>query len=143
MDKFKMKSIANDKFNFLENYLKFNIPNAIYHRKIRNTVKRSSSISEYQLPNRLKKDIRKYWDRYDKKVNMEWHRAYTATNSVEDVRYIPENIFYKEILPHFNRMELSTAYSDKNMYDKMFQNFNRPKTVVRNINGIFSDENYT
>lgn len=46
----------------------------------------------------------------------DWHIAYSSVNGQTDPSYVPEDIFYREIIPRLNRQELIPAYKDKNSY---------------------------
>lgn len=119
------------------------MPDLYYKVKIKKIINKTETISNYKMPYILKKEIRSFWSRYScKKIPLYWHRAYIATNGIEDVRYIPENIFYKKIEPFYNRKELYRAYTDKNTYDRIFHGMEMPLTIIRNINGRYYDKNY-
>lgn len=137
------KRLLKDDFDFLESYVKSHLPDFYYIRNIKKKVKGNQNISSYQLPRKLKNNIKSYWkENLGINVNLYWHRAYIATNGIEDVRYIPENIFYKLIEPTFNRYDLVKPYKDKNLYDLFFKGFKMPTTVLRNINGNFYTKDY-
>lgn len=138
----KIFVFLNDRYNFLENYLKTNLPDKYYLNKISKIINNSIFLKEYKLSNSFKKDIKKYWNKYDENIYFEWHKAYVATNSIEDIRYIPENIFYRKIDPALNKIEFRDTYGDKNIYDKIFPDVLKPKTIIRNMNGKFYDAEY-
>lgn len=100
-------------------------------------------IKEDRLTNNEKDEIRKYWKKFDVKVNLEWHKWYYSRNGIKDVRYIPEDIFYTKIESYYNNTELYKAYSDKAMYNIWFKDAKLPNTIGKNVNGIFYDDDFT
>lgn len=73
--------------------------------------------------------------------NLSWHEYYKNFNGFS-VKYLPEDIYFIEIIPNLNNQSLRNAYADKNMYDKNFPEFRTPKTYLRNINGRYLNTNY-
>lgn len=86
--------------------------------------------------------IKKYWGEYTFFPTTVFHRWYTQSNGIEDVRYIPEDFFYDKIERYYNDLELEQAYSDKAMYKRLFPNVLQPETIILNMSGIYYDENY-
>lgn len=143
MDKNRIKKVLRDRHGFLEDYIKSNLPSIHYRKSIKGRIKKTKSILDYELPEELKKNSIKFWRDFTKdRISLLWHRAYVATNSIEDPRYVPEDIFYKTIEPRLNRFDLANGYEDKNLYDKLFRNVKMPVTVIRNINGNYYNHEY-
>lgn len=133
--------MLNDRNNFLKDYLRDILPSYYYISDFQKKIKNSKYINDFELSNEFKTKISTYWKQYEK-INHIWHKAYIATNGIEDVRYIPEDIFYKKIEPRLNRYDLYRSYSDKNIYDKNFSEFKMAKTICRNMNGENYDSEY-
>src|SRR5574344_138448 len=95
--------------------------------------------NNFKLKEEEKKQIRNYWDKYYKNINLDSHTLYYNLNGIKDPRYIPDYIYYKYIDFYFNNMEYNSAFVDKYYYDVWFKDFERPKTVIHNIGGIFYD----
>ena len=105
------------------------------NKKINSVVRRNKDISSYRFERKQKKEIEDLWSDFGFKININWHRAYIGINQTFDPKYIPEDVFYMYILPRLGNLSMSKSYADKNMYDRLFENFNKPKTIVRNIHG--------
>lgn len=82
-----------------------------------------------------------YWAKYHAIVP-DWHRFYTAHNGVEDVRYVPEDMFHCYIEPRFNRMQFARAYSDKSAHSLIFPDINRPEVLFKCVNGRLVDDRF-
>lgn len=87
-----------------------------------------------------KKEIIEFYSKY-KKISLDWHEYYKNYLPF-DKRNIPEDICFNYIIPKLNNPQLRVAYSDKNMYDKLYPNFKKPKTYLRNIEGNYLSEDY-
>jgi len=104
---------------------------------------RALRVTECRLPRAYKREIKKFWKRHlNIRVSTLGYQYFFVANGVEDVRYIPQDVFAKYIIRKLNRLEFAKAYADKNLYDKLFPGVNTPKTVLRNINGRFYDDLY-
>lgn len=104
---------------------------------------------EYSVDNVFQQESIAYWKKQTgMKVNPIWHNFYSDRNSIRDVRYVPENIYYSKIEPFFNRKELTQSCDDKCFYTERFPEsafpggFHRPATLLRNVSGIFYDVDF-
>ena len=122
----------NQKYTIWFERIRLNHADISYIKKIDNHIK---------LNKKYKKDIKEYWKKY-KNLNTRFHRMYLNVTGKEDVRFIPDNLYYQNIDYYFNKWKFSTAISDKNYYDFNFKNLNRPKTVIKNIDNVFYDDEY-
>lgn len=61
---------------------------------------------------------------------------------MEDVRYIPDDLYYTAIDQHFNNRKYGWGVNDKNYYSLLFPDVKQPETIVRKINGIYYDASY-
>ena len=75
-----------------------------------------------------------------KKINLD---IYCYISGIISSYYIPEIVYYNIVEPTLNNRNFSHAYSDKNIYDLLFEEKNLfPQTVLRRINGVYYDEEY-
>lgn len=141
MYKERILMTLNDRNYFLKNYLKDNLPKIFYRTAFNKKISQADYIHHYKLTSDYKKEITRYWQPYEK-IDLVWHKAFSAISGIQDARYIPEDIFYTKIEPTLNRFDLAPAYVDKNMSDKLFSDFKQPKTILRNMNGSYYDSDY-
>jgi hypothetical protein len=87
-------------------------------------------------------EARKYWRKYNIRLNPKWHAFCASLNNIHSSKYIPEDIFFNHIMPSLNNNNLTRAYSDKNMYDVFMQGITMPKTVLRCMHGSLHDADY-
>lgn len=97
---------------------------------------------KFKISKSEKEEIRNYWNKYYKNVNLYPHTLYYNLNGIKDVRYIPDHLYYRYIDPYFNNMKYNEAFEDKNYYDMWFKDLKRPNTIIHNIGGIFYNDNY-
>jgi len=56
--------------------------------------------------------------------------------------YIPDRIYYSEIDRFFSNVRHCEILDDKNLYSLYFHDVNRPRTIIRKVNGELLDGNY-
>ena len=84
-----------------------------------------------------KKEIQAYFNSYGfPGINTEWHRFNTAISENYHIEYIPENLLYNIIEPNLNMLNMS-ALADKNLIGRLLEDVEQPKTIIKNINGLF------
>lgn len=113
-----------------------------YQKTARNIIKNANppikKLSDLQI-----KDVKDYYSKYGYAIRQTYyHRILTSINDEFSVKYIPEDIFHVDILPALNCNRQAVAWGNKAMFDYFFPEETFPKTIVRNMNGIFYDEKY-
>nr|WP_255561607.1 sugar-transfer associated ATP-grasp domain-containing protein [Pseudohoeflea sp. DP4N28-3] len=84
------------------------------------------------------KDIDRYWRaHFGHEVTRVWHLAFARGTGLQDVRFIPAQIYADAILPHLNDLPLRPAYRDKNLSDVLVKTDRRPSTPLRRIQGSY------
>lgn len=87
------------------------------------------------------KDIRSYWLQLTgENIPIYWHSYFTARNGNFSVRYVPTSLYHKSVIYRLNNYKFRHAYVDKGVYDTFFPDVNRPKTIVKSINGYYYDD---
>lgn len=121
-------------FDLIKHYAKKH-----YREDIKNIFLKESD----KLTKEQEEEIKKYWSKYIKDFDIDFHKYYINRNGTFDVRYIPDDIYVNDIDPYFNNRELEAASSDKNYLDTRLNGFKLPKTYIHMINGIYLDKNYS
>lgn len=78
-----------------------------------------------------------YWKKYGKRPLKYWYDLLCDKKDSYDPRYIPDTMWYQDILPYFNNLIMRRAYVDKGIYSKILPDVKKPYTVVKNIAGYF------
>lgn len=87
-----------------------------------------------------KQEIQNFYKKhFGFEVPLFWHEYFYSRNNNFSVKYIPTCLYHNEIVYRLNNYGFMNAYVDKNFYDIIFSDVNRPKTIVKNMNGYFYD----
>ncbi len=84
-----------------------------------------------------------YWKAFGIKPKKHWFRIYCDRAEHIAPEYIPDDIWFHKIIPHFNTLLFAQALQDKNQHGLLVPGVKRPKTIVKNIAGVFYDDDYT
>lgn len=82
-----------------------------------------------------------YWKKYGVHPKKYWYDIYCAGSDHYDPRYIPDDMWFRTICPHFCRYQSTGCLMDKGMFDRIFPNVRQPETVVKNIRGHYFNSN--
>lgn len=97
---------------------------------------------KYVLTKEMETEARTFWKKY-KSVPMVYHNFYTEKNGDFYKEYIPDEIYYNYLQPHFNNYRLAKALDNKCYYHKMFQGIPQPKLVAYRLNDFwYIDDKY-
>lgn len=83
-----------------------------------------------------------YWKRFGYKPQKFWYEIFSDREQKVDPRYIPDDLYYGELVPYFSNSQFRRFGEDKCYHDLWFSEIKRPKTLVKNVAGVFYDENY-
>lgn len=78
-----------------------------------------------------------YWKKYGVKPKKFWYDLYCNGKTGYDPRFVPDAMWYRSIIPHFNNILLRQAYVDKAMYSRLLQGVKKPDTIVKRIDGRY------
>src|SRR5699024_10650644 len=103
--------------------------------------KRQYAAGNLDLKNVSDEYINKICDYYkqftNKKINLMNHVVLKNITKIEDVRFIPREIFRRDLLTYFNDRGMINTYAEKNLYNILFQEFNQPVTVIKKVRGKY------
>ncbi len=80
---------------------------------------------------------RAFWSRFGVSIDPEWHGIYSATSGRSDARFVPEDIYYALLEPALNVLEQAPAYSDKNVYERLFPDVCVPTALLRRMGELY------
>lgn len=85
-------------------------------------------------------DIQSFFKKnFGREVPTYWHQYLYSRNGLYSEKYIPASIYNSEIIYRLNKFNFRHAYVDKGFYDTLFPDINRPKTIIKNVNGYYYD----
>ncbi len=116
------------------------------HSDLKKALANSKTISKAQ-----KKMIYDFWTPYLAGIkpkhafDIRWFDVFNRTNvfGFDLAWFIPNGFYYGIIDPALTNARGAKVMDDKNLYDLYFYDVNQPRTIVRKINNVFMDENYT
>lgn len=112
-----------------------------YQQDIANIRSKMKQCDIVPLTAAQKKDIQDFYqEMLGQKVPTYWHEYFYSRNGKFSVKYIPTCIYHQQIIYKLNQFGVRHAYVDKGIYDIYFPDVNRPKTIVKNINGYYYDD---
>lgn len=86
--------------------------------------------------------IRPYWNQFKVKTPKKfWFRLFCNEARPFSPKYIPEDCWYRDIVPHYNNLIFAKALQDKCLHNVLFPDVKRPETLTKNIAGVFYDDN--
>jgi len=83
---------------------------------------------------------KKFWGKV--KIEEKWVAYYNQFHSSFDPRMISDQVFFSFIDPYFNNLKVAQTVDDKNLYDLLFYDVQRPNTILRKISGVLYDNEY-
>ena len=86
-----------------------------------------------------KKEVEKLWGGVWSKPSFGWHEHFKAVNGEFDVRYMPTDVFYLDLLPKLSNRLLAAAWEDKAYYNVRYPDISFPKLLLVSIDGRLHD----
>ena len=85
--------------------------------------------------------IRPYWRQFKVRPPKKfWFRLLCNEYTPFSPKYIPDDLWRRRIVPHYNDLILARAWQDKCLHSILFPDVKRPVTVVKNMGGEFYDD---
>lgn len=88
-----------------------------------------------------KTTIRTYWKQFKTPVPKKyWFKLLCNEANEFSPKYIPDDKWFGDIVPHYNNLIFAKALQDKCLHNVLFPDIKRPETVVKCIAGVFYDD---
>ena len=108
-----------------------------YRKKARIRLKRMNG--GYQCDKEYKEIVIPYWRKYGYKPAKYWYQIFCDADQKMDPRYIPDDLYYGEMIPYFSNSQFRRFGEDKCYHDVWFPDVKRPQTICKNIAGVYYD----
>ena len=106
----------------------------------RNIHSRLEKLPQPALSADEKREISEYWSRFGVRIDdFCWFQWYYGITGIKDPRFIPNDLYFNLVLPHYNRQSFVPAYKDKNQFDLRLPAEHFPKAILKRMNGGFYD----
>ena len=121
--------------------LQFKYSNKKTIKKLEADIKqRLSQCDILPLTKGQERDIQAYYTKMlGCRIPTYWHQYHYSRNGFFSTKYVPSSEYHINMVYRLNYYDFRMAYVDKAIYDVFFRDINRPKTIVKNVNGYFSD----
>lgn len=91
--------------------------------------------------------VRPYWRQFRVRTPKKYSfrlfgNADQGPDARVDPRYIPDDLWFGRIIPHYNNLIFAKALQDKGMFSLLFPEIRQPETLVKNSAGVYYDENW-
>lgn len=113
------------------------------HLMIHERISKSNIHKLHHLPDELRIEIKDLFKKYRLPAHVTLHRFFITLNGIEKPGYLSESVFYCSFEPRLNNFSMASAYSDKNIYQRIFEYVKQPGTVLRYMNGQYFDAKYS
>lgn len=90
----------------------------------------------------FKEIVKPFWKKYGYNMtNKECYQYYGYTDNKFDPRYIPDYLYYVDFYRYLNDIRYDQFLQNKLYFSHLMPKMNRPKTILKHINGFFLNEN--
>lgn len=82
----------------------------------------------------LNHKVKSYWNPYlEESVDTAIHAAFHTIAGYKEHKVVPQRVMWDTVMPFLNDMSMLGAYSDKNLYDILFQAERSPETYIKRV----------
>ena len=93
----------------------------------------------YECKDEYEEIVVPYWKKYGYKPDKFWYQIFSDREHKVDPRYIPDDLYFGELVPYFSNTQFRRFGEDKCYHDIWFPDIVRPGTICKNIAGVFYD----
>ena len=113
-----------------------------FEKNYENKIKESMKLCPMKpLTKGQEADVKAFFKKHiGREVPTYWHQYLYSRNGLWSEKYIPTSIYNTEIIWRLNKFHFRHAYADKGFYDTLFYGINRPRTIIKNVNGYYYDD---
>ena len=91
----------------------------------------------YRCDKEYREVVLPFWEKYGYKPAKYWYQIFCDADQKIDPRYIPDDLFYGEMIPYFSNSQFRRFGEDKCYHDIWFPDVKRPETICKNIAGVY------
>ena len=110
-----------------------------FKKYVNRSVKNIPTTSE--MRRKFHEEIEPYWKKYGVRTSINYQKYYSMGDIKKFNKHlIPNNLWVRRIVPHYNSLLYAAGFQDKCLHNLFFPGVKRPETLVKNINGVFYDD---
>ncbi len=94
-----------------------------------------------EMKKRFEEEVKPYWKKYGIHADIKYQKYYSMGDVKKfNKRLIQNNLWVTRIVPYYNSLLYAPGFQDKCLHNLFFPGVKRPETLVKNINGIYYDD---
>lgn len=110
-----------------------------YFRKAcRQSVRKHTFDSEFYRA--FREEVVPYWKQFGIRPKVYWFKQYYLWQGTVNKRNIPGDVFFHDVLPHFNDPLYTRPMCDKNLYHITCSDVTRPETIFKYDDGCWRND---
>ncbi len=134
----------------MKNYFKSLLGKFIYQKNlsylrkvyVSQATNRLKNIPNLVINNELELEYCKKWKVFDNKINKEYFRVYANMSGNFSTNHLPDHLYFAIVEPLLNNYDFRFIGEEKNYLDKLLLDASLPKTYLRNVNGMYLNNDY-
>lgn len=134
-----MRSGLRKKWDDLDLKIESSFRKYSYRKKAKLRLKRMNG--GYNCDKEYEEVVVPYWKRFGYKPAKYWYQIFSDREKKVDPRYIPDDLYYGELIPYFSNSQFRRFGEDKCYHDIWIPDIKRPETICKNIAGVFYNSN--
>lgn len=91
----------------------------------------------------FRKTVKPYWKKYGVRPKILWAKFYYKFTGTLNPYFLPNDIYIKKIIPHFNNVQFMRSLADKNLNNMVFPTVKRPETAFKYMSGVYRLDDFT
>ncbi len=112
-----------------------------YRKKAKLRLKRMQG--GFRCDREYKEIVLPFWKKYGYKPQKFWYQIFSDREQKVDPRYIPDDLYYGELIPYFSNSQFRRFGEDKCYHDVWLPEMKRPETIAKNIAGVYYSSEMT
>ncbi|MBP5383351.1 MAG: hypothetical protein J6Y57_00080 [Lachnospiraceae bacterium] len=96
--------------------------------------------TEADRTKQYEENVLPFWAKFKYVPKRFWFELSGSRDHLMDPRFLPDDLYYNEIVPYLNNGLQRYGLVNKSYYDYIFSDVKRPKTVALKIEGTYCDE---
>ncbi len=132
-----MRSGVRKKWDDLDLKIESSYRKYSYRKKAKLRLKRMKG--GFNCDREYKEIVLPFWKKYGYKPDKFWYQIFSDREQKVDPRYIPDDLYYGEMIPYFSNSQFRRFGEDKCYHDVWVPDIKRPQTICKNIAGVYYD----
>jgi len=139
---FSMKMICKISGFFRFTVPKYKVKWSVVQERRRMALSAQTSVARPDLDKQYKSVVLPYWKRFGVKPSKKAYKVLCPEYKEVDPRYIPNDIWFSNVMCHFNNIYEYLNLGDKAIQPLFIPDIKKPETVFKRVFGVYYDEHF-